>query len=213
MKVKDAMKGMTGKEKVEYIWEYFKIHIIVTICVIAAITSFVIEINTNPQYVFNLTMLGQYQDMTKSADFEKEVTKALLGENSGRKQAQVDFYPLTTSAQTGQLELQYEYTQKFMVMLATSSLDAMILDEASFNSVCKDNGLLRLDTVSGIDLKGLKTVEASNEKQGKGIYGIKVDDLKKLKDIQFDSEGKILCIASNSKHVDNAVKFLKWITQ
>ena len=49
------LKGMTKKAKIEYIWDYYKIHIIVTTLVLIGLVSFIHGQITKINYEFNLT--------------------------------------------------------------------------------------------------------------------------------------------------------------
>ncbi|SNX55267.1 hypothetical protein [Thermoanaerobacterium sp. RBIITD] len=87
MKPNNWMKNMTFKEKAEYIWDYYKIHIIVGAVLIAIITSFVNSTINNKDYVFDFSIIGTSINFDKEMNFQNTVTKELLGTDKGKKQA------------------------------------------------------------------------------------------------------------------------------
>ena len=38
--IKDAMKDMTWRERIDYIWTYYNVHIIITVSVVALVIAF-----------------------------------------------------------------------------------------------------------------------------------------------------------------------------
>ena len=49
---------MSKKKKIEYIWDYYKIHIIATLTVLCIIFSIIHSQITKTNYVFSMTMIG-----------------------------------------------------------------------------------------------------------------------------------------------------------
>ncbi len=81
------LKGMSKKKKAEYIWEYYKLHIIGVLVVICIIASFIHGQITKVDYVFNLTMLGNTVDTSKMTDLESKLTKVVVKDGDKKKQA------------------------------------------------------------------------------------------------------------------------------
>ena len=73
------------------------------------------------------------------------------------------------------------------------------------------DAFLNLSSLNDIDslISKLKTISL-NTKNNTGVYGISADDLPKLKDLDFDSKDKVICIPANTNNLEKAVQFLKW---
>ena len=72
---------MSKKEKVEYIWEYYKLHIIGVLAITFMVGSLIYSQITKVDYVFNLTMIGNMVDGNKRTDLEKQLTSMVIKEN------------------------------------------------------------------------------------------------------------------------------------
>ncbi|MGK0466111.1 hypothetical protein [Clostridium sp.] len=59
------LKSMSKKKKAEYIWDYYKVHIIGTIAIICIVGSLIHSQLTKIDYVFNLTVIGNVVDVNK----------------------------------------------------------------------------------------------------------------------------------------------------
>ncbi|MDE4542026.1 ABC transporter substrate-binding protein [Thermoanaerobacterium sp. R66] len=212
MKSNKWMKDMTFKEKVEYIWDYYKIHIIVGIIVVAIVASFVNSILTNKNYVFDFSMIGTSINFDKEMNFQNTITKELLGTDKGKNQALVEFYMLTKGSD-GKFQLDPTSVQKLMVKISAEEVDVIALDKDNFYALGNQGAFLNLDTVKNLDLSGLDTEKLPASKDVKaGTYGIYLNkDNKYLDGIGYDYHDKIIAVLSNSKNKDLSVRFLKWL--
>ena len=70
-KERDAvLKNGTVKQKIIYIWDYYKWHIIIPIIVIIAITSHIINVITAPDIIMNGVLLNVYNTETSISNGE-----------------------------------------------------------------------------------------------------------------------------------------------
>lgn len=210
---KNWFKNMTTKEKMEYIWDYYKVYIIAGIIVIYLFGAFTSSILNRKEYILNIALIGKFADFDKLNEFSKEVTKELIGDPSGRKQASTDFYRLVEN-QNGNFTLDPASTQKLMARMGAQDIDVMVLDKSNFEILAKQGAFLRLDDIKELNLSGLnvaKVGENSSEVKA-GIYGIYIErDNKYLQNLGYDYDDKIIAIMSNAQHKDLAIKFVKWL--
>ena len=75
--------NMSSKEKVDYIWDYYKIPIIAVLIIIVSLVSFIHSQATKINYIFNFTVLSTTIQDDKKENFEKELT-ALLVKNKSK---------------------------------------------------------------------------------------------------------------------------------
>lgn len=210
---KNWFKELTFKEKLHYIWDYYKIHIIVGLLLIYVLTTFTLSMINRKEYVLNIALIGESVDFDRLSQFSHEVTKELVGNPSDKKEASVDFYKLMRDSQ-GELILDPASTQKLIARIAAKQIDVIILDKKSFDALAVQGAFLRLDKTEGLDLKDYKVEKTLKDMNGvkKGVYGIYVNyDNRWLKQIGYDYHDKIIAVLSNSEHKDLAIKFVKWL--
>jgi hypothetical protein len=201
------LKSMSRKEKIEYIWDYYKLHIISVIIVIAVLASFIHGQLTKIEYVVNVTMIGNAASEPKREELERKLTSLVVKEGEQRKQAFVDVIT------TDKSELSYEMTQKFVVRIAAGEIDVVILDKGFFDSFVKQDMFLPLESINQINLSDIKQdkIEASGSNNNKAVYAISVEGNKELEAMGYDTKNKVLGIIASSKQKDNGIKVFKHI--
>lgn len=206
------LTGMSKKKKAEYIWEYYKLHIIGVLVLICIIGSIIHGQITKVDYVFNLTMLGNTVDTNKMTDLETQLTSVVVKDGDKKKQATISNMSLGDSNNSDSA-MSSQYMQKFVAQLSVGELDVVILDKDMFESFVKQDMFLRLDNISGLDLASIKSekIEASETNKTKAVYAINAKDIKIFKNIGFDTTNKVIGIISSTKQKNNSVSVLKWL--
>lgn len=131
---KKAFATMSTKEKCAYFWDYYKIHTIVVICVIAFVISFVRQIQENKPYAFYAVLMNAFSGLDSN-------DTNVMWENEFLEYAGIDpetyrvciDTSLTQSADGGS---QYEMAnrQKMAAMMHTGDIHAIIADTETFES-------------------------------------------------------------------------------
>lgn len=210
----DKIKHMSKKEKMEYIWDYYKIHILVGVFIIIAV-SWTIYTNVNKtEYVFNCTVLGDSINVSKKADFEDKLTKIVLEEPVEKKQAYMDFIEVKSSS-NDEISIDPYAMQKLSARVAAGDIDILIVDEKNFQRFAMQGMFERLDSSSNLDLsdKNAIKIEKGSEDVKSGIYGVRVKDNASLKDMGYSTEDKIVGIVTTSKNKDKGADVLKWLQE
>ena len=206
------LKSMSNKKKAEYIWEYYKLHIIGVLAVIFIVASVIHGQITKIDYVFNLTLIGNNVDENKKTEVEKQLTNIVIKDGEERKQAIVDVIPLEGSSKAN-ASMSNVNTQKFIAKISVGEIDVVILDKGMFESFVKQGMFSRLDNISKLSLTSIKNekLEASGSDEIKAVYAINAEDIKMFKDMGFDTDNKVIGIISTCKQVDKAAMVLKWL--
>ncbi|MBU3113979.1 hypothetical protein [Clostridium lacusfryxellense] len=206
------LKGMSKKKKAEYIWEYYKLHIIGVLVVISIIGSLVHSQITKVDYVFNLTMLGNTVNTDKVTDLQSKLTSLVVKDGDTKKEAIISNMSLGGSTSSDPT-MESQYMQKFVAQLSVGELDVVILDKDMFESFAKQDMFLRLDNLSGFDLASIKSekIEATATDKTKAVYAINAKDIKVFKDVGYDTTNKVIGIISTTKQKNNSVLVLKWL--
>ena len=149
------LKSMSKKKKAEYIWEYYKLHIIGVLAVIFIVASLIHGQITKIDYVFNLTMIGNNVDENKKTDLEKQLTSIVIKDGEKKKQAIVDVIPLEGSSKAN-ASMSSISMQKFIAKISVGELDVVILDKGMFESFVKQDMFSRLDNISQLSFSFYK---------------------------------------------------------
>lgn len=205
------LKGMSRKEKMEYIWDYYKIHIVGGLFLIIFIVSFIHGQLTRVDYVGNLTILAPVGDEAKLSEAENEITHIVVKDGDKKKQAvMIDLIPIMNSKNP-----EPQLLQKFMVKMAAKEIDVIVLDKEMFENLMKQGAFAKLDDLKEIDLENIKgaKVEAVSSDYGKGIYGISAEGNKILEGMIINPKNKVIALMSNTDRKEAAVSIFKWLTE
>lgn len=197
-----TIKDLTFKKKIEYIWDYYRWHIIITVAAILIISSTVYSSLHSTKYVFNVSLLGYSNsaDSNNITKFQNDVTNLVVDSSKReREEAIVESYGYKNPTDSFE-NLEPNYVQKFTVKMAAGEIDMLILNSKDFERFKEQGALVKLD-----DIKDLKTDSL--------VYGVSAKDSKILKNIGFGTEDKVITIAINSKNKDKAIKVLKWLME
>lgn len=193
---------LNRKDKLEYIWDYYKIHIISTIIAILLIGYFAYTQLTRIDYVFNLTLIESNIQEDKRIDLQDKITKLVVTPEEKRKQAVIDVIPTITD---------YKDLEKLSAKLAVKEIDILILDKKMFNTLAEKEGLVQLDNKIGINQSYIKNNKFEVEVNGKkGVFGISAEGIKVLEESGIDTHDKVLAIAASSTHMESSIKVVNW---
>ncbi|MBX4269745.1 hypothetical protein [Clostridium estertheticum] len=206
------LKGMSKHKKAEYIWEYYKFHIIGALAAICIIISIIHSQITKPNYVFNLTMISNIADTNKVTNLESLLTKVVVKDGSTRKKAIVSSMPIDTS-KNANLQTTSQYMQKLTAEVSVGELDVIILDKTMFESFAKQDMFLRLDNISELNLDSLKgeKIHAIGSDKKNDVYAIDAKDIVLLKNLGFDLKNKVIGIVGSTKQKYNSILVLKYL--
>ena len=200
---KEKLSKMNFKEKLAYIWEYYKAVIFGIIAVIFIIGT-IVNIHENAKY-YDLVSIAvvDYAGLQDVSPFEEDLKEAL---GTGDKYEKVS---IDTSYSFGEnLEnADYNTLMKFTAVIAAQSMDVLICSQAVYDNYSKDDYFLDLSTLFD---------EATCEK-----YGIKAGDtcldiskLKKYQDMGLTYYVPCyLTVLVNTKNADNAAKLIEYLEE
>lgn len=136
-------KDMTLKGKISYFWYYYKIHALVTVCVLALIGSFVYQYVTNKDYAFYAVVMnadtnriedGQWCDeFAEYAEIDTEEFATYLDTSFIYSSTNVSQYSVSSM-------------EKFLVMVQTGLIDVIAADTEAFESYAQNEVFLNLET-------------------------------------------------------------------
>ncbi len=208
---KEKLKDMNFNDKVSYLWEYYKVHAMVTIAAAALIIYFIHEIVTpdiKPQFyaaLINSTVdsetLQEYSD-SFSEYLELDPTRQSVELND-------QFYFSTTSDYASQMQ------QILSTYIAASEVDVIIAPETDFQSYASNAFMAKLSDELPTDVYSSLTdyfyITDTTEDAEKNAYGIYLNNTDLFKDLEYNGEPYVLGIIPNYMHGDNTVEFISYL--
>ncbi|RCW74762.1 hypothetical protein [Saliterribacillus persicus] len=201
MKLIETLKTMHFKEAVDYIWEYYKIHImgiIFGLFVIGSILSAVLKEN-EPQ--FNVTIVGAVSYEVVEP-FQTQINEEYFEEY----EVAVD----NISHRGGTLANQsYEQVQKLVAKMSTGMIDVFIGNEDFAKDILEQEGIVPLNTVMDESLlEGTTTYDLDTGE----VYAVNANDFDVFDDYEA-FEDMILFVPATAENKDFIDTFFKDLKQ
>lgn len=211
-KEKKKLKEMTFKKKCEYIWEYYKVHIIVTLIFILFSSSLGYSIYQNVKYddiltsaIINNSMSDENRNYISNGfaeyyELDKESETLLFD----------DTFHIDLDTPN---ESTYASTQKFAAMVAAKSMDTTIADISFFENYADEGTFYDLSTLLPEDLYAEleNYLYYTKDEEGKEKpFGLNLSSSHLVKGAGLYINPPILSVVINSKHPDVAIEFIKY---
>ncbi len=238
---RQALKNASFKTKFNYFLDYYKWYVIGAIIVIALVASFIHQITTKKEVVFNAVMLNASL-MTEGSEYTKKFTD-YAGINLDTHEVYFDTSIRIIEDSTD--ETSYTSVQKLMVYTAAAELDVMVTDCDSFAKYANSSTFYDLrDILSDeqiqkyepyfyyVDLKTVEEIETAGDNLDETfvpVYpdytkpeemetpipvGILLDSNEELQEnYYFRGEGVVLGVYGNTTHLDTALKYIDFLMQ
>jgi hypothetical protein len=175
------LKTMSTKERIEYIWEYYKLPIILTLFSILFIGYLASSFFSEEESFLNIMVV----DRGQSEEFNSLIAK--LNEETTDQKFRVD-YIIHSSENLGSES--YAQVQKMFANIATGSVDMMIVDQEFFDELMEQQAFTPIN----------------NGKEE--VYGIKVSDFERFNEIS-GYQDKMIGVPVNSKNKDYISTFIE----
>lgn len=131
---KKAFAAMNFREKLAYFWDYYKIHTIAAVCVIAFLVSFVNSYRSNKPYAFYAVLLNAAftEENQDTSTLWADEFLAYAGIDPESYQAAVDTTTIISANGGDQYELASR--QKLAAMMQNGDIHAIAADTEAFES-------------------------------------------------------------------------------
>ncbi len=207
--IKEKFKALSPKEKYSYIWEYYKIHIIITFLSVG-LASFIHTMMTKKSTYCTITYYNSYIDENQLYSLRATLNDLLI-ENPEKSTILIN--PIWSDSNTG---YRLTPTEEIAIKIAAKEIDLAIVNEEYFNAQVSQDMFEDISTIDGFENLNIPEellVKASDSNDTEGIYGIKIDSLNLLKKIDFPSKDNILTIIVNSERKEHAMDVLNVLTK
>ena len=205
---KKKLSEMTLKEKIEYIWEYYKLHIIGGILVIFVAGSIINGIlhPPLPPYIgvgFYEIYLGEDFD----AEFARAVSDA-LGVETERELEYPHFF-ISGEDPSAQMVI----AQKLMAMLSTNELDLLITDNEAFYGFAYESYFMPLSEIGAAAPEEQLVYCESAETPGELAYGIRLTESALLDSLGIRGDALTIGVIINTARKTNALDVINLLLE
>lgn len=191
--IKKVLLPMSPQKRIEYIWHYYKIHIMVGISVIILIMFSINSVVDKKEVALSITILGQKVDTAGVYDLEAYLNVKLLSEDKDTE-INIQYVKYDHTSMDGEFGL-----QRVLADITAGFIDVLIVDKHLFKQFSDEQQLLPINSIKGyekIDLEKNKPYYSGDQ-----ITGISTSEMNLLNSIDFDGE-KVICIPANVNNVE-----------
>lgn len=176
---KKALSAMTTKEKLAYFWEYYKIHTLAAIMIIAMAVSLIKQYVTRKEMGFYAVLIDAIT--TDSNSGSNEIWSEEFLEYAHIDPGEYEVYIDTSISISGNTDVQYMYAnqQKLFALLAAGSISAFVADTEIFEEYAQLEYFY--------DIESLLSEEELN-KYGPYLYYTDASTFGNVGDISLDDE-------------------------
>jgi hypothetical protein len=204
--LREGLANKTFLEKLDYIWTYYKLHILGILILIFFVGSYIsAQINRQDVYC-NITYVGNSINVDELIPVKNSLNDVLLHNN---KKLVINFDSIFTDdkSSTGLV-----MTEKLHVNIAAQEIDIAIVNKEFFEQNFSSDMFLNLESLNGfstLPVSNHELIKKTDSNGANGTYGISIKNLNISKAIHFANDDNILVVISNTKNNDAVVNVLK----
>ncbi len=210
---KEKLKDMNFKQKLEYLWEYYRIHALAVVAIIALVIYIINSIlNPGVSTKFYAALINSPIHPEVIDEFEKDFTGYLELDTNSENVVLND---------TFNFNVDVTYTanvkQTLQAYVAAAEVDVIIAPEKEFAEYASYGAVIKLSDQLPTDLYSSLTdhffISATEDDPEKNAYGIYITDTKLFAENSVTKDPYIIGIVGNSKHKDNAIEFIRFLLE
>lgn len=201
-------------KKMEYFWDYYKVHVIITVFLALMFGSILHTIITQKETVLSIAYINAFpniEDEVFIEDFE-----SYLGINPKKQQVILDSTYYIDDTSTSPYAA--TYSQKFSTNAMAGKLDVVLADSTNFEFYGSQGFFQDLNTVLPAEILEKYTDNLfyldiyTDEITEKIPIGIKIDQAKKIRETaSYPNTEAYFGFVTGSKYIDNAISYLHYL--
>lgn len=210
---REKLSNMSLKDKIWYIWEYYKVPIIAVIIIVSVAISVGTTIYNNR---FDTALYCVVVNNRTSQEVDETKVLEEIKEYLGLSDIREIVYDSSMYVSYGNSvsELSYATMAKISALVASRDLDIMIADTENIDHYAELGGMSNLEEVLPQDL--YETVKdrlyyAKDENGVKIPCAVSLEDTKFAEDLNLSMDPPLISLFSNSEHTDHCISLLHYI--
>lgn len=206
--LREILSEMTTQEKINYIWEYYKFHIIGTIVVLILIIYTVHSVVNKKDDILNIVLMTQYAD-PEQIELVKDTLYQELLTDEERDSSNIIIQTIRPNKDGKDIQAGMEM-QKMVAELSAGYIDFFIADPDFFEQMNEEQQLMSYQ-----NLEGISTFPFPDDQllygEEKAITGIDVTTQPLFQNLFIEEGQKILFTpinAKNTAYISRLIQFL-----
>ncbi|MBS4207828.1 hypothetical protein [Bacillus sp. FJAT-50079] len=207
--LKEILAPMSGKERVNYIWHYYKFHMIGVIVLVVIASTTINGIINKKDVMLNIMIVGEKMDTAKIEDITEKINVELLNEKERDKyEISIQAVPFSTTNIDPQMQVGL---QKMAAELAGGFIDVLLVEKSFFDEMNLEGNLLDIKELSGAQALPYQDDQIYMSEDER-VTGIHASAIKLFENAIYD-ENVVLCIPGNTKNEANVSTFLSYMVE
>jgi len=152
----DKLKQMNFKEKREYLWEYYRIHLFITLAVLLFTYAVIDAVVLNP-YIppyLGVAVYGPFVSQDFVDETQQQLTDAIMPEEIRLAQTEKIYVTNFFFDEAQGSSMNVAMSERFAAMCMTNEIDIIIASKDDTITFAENEFLLDLSTVVGINYEG-----------------------------------------------------------
>ncbi|MBR4981083.1 MAG: hypothetical protein IKY94_00790 [Lachnospiraceae bacterium] len=210
----EKLNDQPFSKKLEYFWDYYKVHTIITVFLACMFGSILHSIITQKETVLSIAYINAFpniEDEIFIEDFE-----AYLGLNLKKQQVVLDSTYYIDDTSTSPYAA--TYSQKFSTNAMAGKLDVVLADSTNFDFYGNQGFFQNLNLILPSEILEKYTDKLyyadlpTDETDQKVPIGIKIDQAKKICETSsYPKTDAYFGFVAGSNYVDNALAYLNYL--
>lgn len=204
-KLRERLKPLPLKGKIEYIFEYYSFHMIAVVVILFFLIMGVQTFTNQPKEILSVRIIGSHMHVEKTEGLEQEIERLLL-DNNGSQKEELSVISIDTSDVEGNPDTLLKI-QKLSAEIAAKEVDVLLVDEVTFHQFNQEGNLLNLSNISTI--KDWNVTKYPSQLDSAKITGINVADVSYFTPIVGNDEPLVFAVLANTERMDEVKKFME----
>ena len=204
-KLRERLRPLSTKGKIEYLIEYYSFHFIAVIVVIFFLFMGFHTFANQPKEMLGVRMVGENFHDGLELEVQRELEHFAINSKRSQKE-QMSVLSINTSEALGNPEALAKI-QKLGAEIAAKEVDVLLLDEKTFHQFNEEGNLYDLSSINGIE--DWKETKYSSSQTA--ITGIDVSKVSYFSSLAGRNEPLILAVVANTERIDEVKKFIQYL--
>lgn len=212
---RDKLKSMSFKQKIEYLWEYYKLHFLGIVAAIAFLVYVIVQIVTpNMVTLLHVALIDNTIPSSVIEEMKEDMAKEF---EISTPYEEVNINPMFTFA--GDSQYSRNMREVFVTRVIAKEIDVVIAPLSEFQGYAYKGFMYRLSDVLPTDLYSSLTdhfyVFHQEDDPTESVYGLYVEptSIYGQHHISNPEDPYVLGIIGNTPNQDNSIDFIRYLFQ
>lgn len=201
-KLRERLKPLTLKGKIEYLIEYYSFHMIALIVIIFFLIMGFNTFTDQPKEILAVRVVGPDINEEQTHGLQNELESLFIDSKRSQKE-EISVISIDTSDASGNSE-KLAKIQKLAAEIAAKEVDVLLVDEETFHQFNEDGNLYDLSSVNGI--KDWKETKYSSSNAA--ITGIDISNVSHFSSLIETNKPLVFAVLANTERIDEVKRFV-----